>query len=88
MQTVQAVVLVLVLCVLIAAAFFVMARFRDYAAKDWRDPESDVSNFADLLARGYITEEEYRKIVSTSHGDSIADRSDHSPSGPRTERSS
>lgn len=88
MQTVQAVVLVLVLCVLIAAAFYVMARFRDYAAKDWRDPESGVANFADLLAQGYITEEEYRKIVSTSHGDSIAERLDHSSSGPRTERSS
>lgn len=86
--TAQAVVLVLVLCVLIAAGFYLMASFRDYTAKDRRDLESDVPNFAEMLARGDITEEEYRMIMAKSHGDSIAECPGRSPSGDRTERSS
>lgn len=78
--TVQAVLSVLVLCVLIAAAFYVMARFRDYTAEDRLEPESGLPNFREMLRRGVITEAEYRMIQSKSNGDSVAVDSSGSPS--------
>jgi uncharacterized membrane protein len=70
--TVQAVLGVLVLCILITAAIYLVARFRDYAAEDRPEPESLRANFKEMLRRGDITEAEYRMIQSKSNGDSIA----------------
>lgn len=69
---VQAVLGMLVLCILLAAAISLMARFRDYTADDRLGPDALRSNFQEMLRRGDITEAEYRKIQSKSYGDSIA----------------
>jgi len=69
----QAVAGLLVLTILIAVAFNLVSRFRDYAAEDWRRPESVHSNFQEMLRRGDITEAEYRKIHSRSDGDSVVE---------------
>ncbi len=70
--TVQAILGVLVLCILIAAAFYLVSSFRDYTAEDRPPSESLRSNFKEMLRRGDITEAEYRMIQSKSNGDSIA----------------
>jgi len=72
----QAVTSIVVLGITVAAVFYLMARFRDYAAKDGRDPLSTPLNFEEMLGRGDITEAEYRKIMAKSHGDSISARPD------------
>lgn len=59
----QALGLVLILCMLLFALAFFMSRFRDYAAKDRRDSNFDDSNFEEMLLQGDITEQEYRKIM-------------------------
>lgn len=71
--TMQAVVAVLVLCVLIAAGFWLVARFRDYAADDRQDPISPLPNFEEMLRRGEITAAEFRKIQSRSGSDSVTE---------------
>jgi hypothetical protein len=70
--TVQAVLALLVLGIVIAAAFYLVSRFRDYAAGDRPEPDSLRSNFQEMFRRGEITEAEYRMIQSKSYGDSIA----------------
>jgi hypothetical protein len=70
--TVQAVLGVLVLCILIAGALYLVSRFRDYAAENRPTDESLRANFQEMLRRGDITEAEYRMIQSKSNGDSIA----------------
>jgi|694.fasta_scaffold70764_3 hypothetical protein len=60
----QALGLVLILCMLLIGLAFFMSRFRDYAAKDRRDSSFDDSNFEEMLLQGDITEQEYRKIMS------------------------
>jgi hypothetical protein len=72
----QAVTSIVVLGITLAAVFYLMARFRDYAAKDGRDPLSVPLNFEEMLGRGDITEAEYRKIMAKSRGDSISARPD------------
>lgn len=69
--TLQAVTGLLVLGILLAVAFNLVSRFRDYAAEDWHDQESVLPNFQEMLRRGEITAAEYRKIQSRSDGVSI-----------------
>ena len=71
----QAVSGLLVLCILIAVTFNLVSRFRDYAAEDWREPDSMLPNFQEMLRRGEITAAEYRKIQSRSDGVSIVEQS-------------
>lgn len=73
--TMQAVAGLLVLCILIAVAFNLVSRFRDYAAEDWREPDSTLPNFQEMLRRGEITTAEYRKIQSRSDGVSVVEQS-------------
>lgn len=62
MPTVQAVLAVLVLCVLIAGGFYLVSIFRDYAAGD-REEETDVlANLREMHLRGDISDEEFRTI--------------------------
>ncbi len=72
--TLQAVAGLLVLCILIAVAFNLVSRFRDYAAEDWRQQESVLPNFQEMLRRGEITAAEYRKIQSRSDGVSVVEQ--------------
>ncbi|HBJ37447.1 MAG TPA: hypothetical protein DDZ51_22370 [Planctomycetaceae bacterium] len=76
--TVQAVAGLLVLCILIAVAFNLVSRFRDYAAEDGRDQESVLPNFQEMLRRGEITAAEYRKIQTRSDGVSVVEQTQRS----------
>lgn len=64
--TVRAGVAVLVLLVVATAAFFLVARLRDYTTQDWEEPQELLSNFEEMRLRGEITEEEFRTIQSAS----------------------
>ncbi len=72
--TLQAVAGLLVLCILLAVAFNLVSRFRDYTAEDWREQESVLPNFQEMLRRGEITAAEYRKIQSRSDGVSVVEQ--------------
>jgi uncharacterized membrane protein len=65
--TVQAGVSVLVLCVLIAGGFYLVASFRDYAAKDQETAQEMLANLQEMRRKGDISEEEFRIIQSRTH---------------------
>ncbi|MFK8114129.1 MAG: hypothetical protein AB8B91_18145 [Rubripirellula sp.] len=65
--TVQAGAAVLVLCVLIAAGFYLMASFRDYAAEDRETSEDVLVNLSEMHLKGDISDEEFRTIKSRTH---------------------
>ena len=65
--TAQAVIAVVVLCVLIALGFYLVSIFRDYAA-DNRGAAPDVlANLQEMHRKGDISDEEFRTIQSTTH---------------------
>ncbi len=74
--TVQAVLAVLVLCVLIAAGFYLLSIFRDYAADDHRGDDDVLANLRELHLRGDISEEEFRTIQAKTNLNRDANSSD------------
>lgn len=65
--TVQAVLGIMVLCVLIAAGFYLVSIFRDYAADDHRGTDDVLANLQDLHLRGDISDEEFRTIQAKTN---------------------
>ena len=65
--TVKAGLALLVLIVVSAAAFFLVARLRDYTAQDWDSSTSGLSNFEEMRLKGDISEEEFRTIEAATH---------------------
>ncbi|MEL6104501.1 MAG: hypothetical protein AAFU85_00630 [Planctomycetota bacterium] len=65
--TLKAGLAILVVIVLSAAAFFLVARLRDYTAKDWDSSSSGLSNFEEMRLKGDISEEEFRTIEAATH---------------------
>lgn len=65
MPTVQAVLGLVVLCILIAGGFWLVASFRDNAAKDVLSPEELLSNFEEMHREGDISGTEFRTIKAS-----------------------
>lgn len=63
---IQIVLTSLVLCVLVIAAFFVVARFRDCDDDGTLDAHETLANIDQMRARGDISEEEYRIITAST----------------------
>ena len=59
---VQLAVGLLVLCILISASFWLVSRFRDYAAHDQDDTLDALANLEEMHLKGDISEEEFRNI--------------------------
>ena len=59
---VQLAVGLLVLCILISASFWLVSRFRDYAAHDQDDTLDALANLEEMHHKGDISEEEFRNI--------------------------
>ena len=59
---VQLAVGLLVLCILISASFWLVSRFRDYAAHDQDDTLDAFANLEEMHLKGDISEEEFRNI--------------------------
>ncbi|GAA4469026.1 hypothetical protein [Novipirellula rosea] len=77
--TVQAGLSVLVLCILIAAGFYLVSSYRDYNANDGETVYETLANLKEMHLRGEISEEEYRTIEATTQRQ-LADRMQNDPS--------
>jgi len=58
---------VLILCVMIAAGFYLMASFRDYTAEDRESVEDVLANLREMHLKGDISDEEFRTIQASTH---------------------
>ncbi len=78
----------LVLCVLIAGAFYLLSSFRDYAAEDKEDTEEVLSKLKEMHLKGDISDEEFRTIQATTHRQSAGSPvNDDSPDGEESPKS-
>ncbi len=59
--------LLLILCVLIAVAFYLVSSFRDYAAQDTEDAQEALANLQEMHRKGDISDEEFRTIQANTH---------------------
>ena len=64
---VQASAAMLVLGILIAAAFYLVSSYRDYTAEDKEHVEGALSNLQEMHRKGDISDEEFRTIQATTH---------------------
>ena len=58
---------VLILCVLIAAGFYLVSIFRDYAADDQEEAFDPLANLEEMHRKGDISDQEFRKIQARTH---------------------
>lgn len=56
-----------VLGVLIAGAFYLLASFRDYTAEDQETIDGVLANLQEMHRKGDISDEEFRTIEATTH---------------------
>ena len=59
--------LVLVLCFLIAAGFYLVSIFRDYDDNDQDDTSDVLANLEEMHRKGDISDQEFRTIQSRTH---------------------
>ncbi|TWT83437.1 hypothetical protein CA13_49020 [Planctomycetes bacterium CA13] len=78
--TIQAGLSVLVLCVLIAVAFSLVSKFRDYNANDRETASDTLANLREIHLRGDIDDQEYRMIEATTHRQLANANHENSPS--------
>ena len=83
-------VAVLVLCVLIAAGFYLVSIFRDYAADDQDDTSDVLANLEEMHRKGDISDQEFRTIQATTHRqpvgpNAIDDSTTSADSSPNTQ---
>ena len=57
----------LVLCVLIAAGFYLVSIFRDYAADDQEAAIDPLANLEEMHRKGDISDQEFRTIQARTH---------------------
>ena len=60
-------VAMLILCILIAAAFYLVSSFRDYAAEDRDSSAEALANLQEIRLKGDISDAEFRTIEATTH---------------------
>ena len=87
---VQAGVALLVLCVLIVVAIYLLSTFRDYAAEDQEGRAEALANLLEMHRIGDIEDEEFRTIEATTHRPPVGSKTiDESPppdgSSPNTQ---
>ena len=78
---------VLVLCFLIAAGFYLVSIFRDYAADDQEDTSDVLANLEEMHRKGDISDQEFRTIQARTHrppagSSSIGDSTSQDGSSP------
>ena len=65
--TVQVGIALLVLCILIAAAFYLVSSFRDYTAQDQESTAEALFKLEEMHRKGDISDEEFRTIQTRTH---------------------
>lgn len=73
--TVQLGVGLVVLGILIAAGFYLVSIFRDYAADDQDDGSGAIANFEEMHRKGDISDQEFRTIQARTHRPPVGPRS-------------
>ena len=73
--TVQLGIGVVVLGILIAAGFYLVSIFRDYAADDQDNGSGALSNFEEMHRKGDISDQEFRTIQARTHRPPVGTRS-------------
>ena len=63
---VKAGIAILILIIVSASAFFLVARLRDYTSGDWDATDDQLLNFEEMRLKGDISEEEFRTIQAAS----------------------
>ncbi len=69
----------LIVIIVSAAAFFLVARLRDYTNGDWDSTSGGLLNFEEMRLKGDISEEEFRTIQAASHGTDEGDAPENRP---------
>ncbi|MCS7470974.1 hypothetical protein NZK35_30330 [Stieleria sp. ICT_E10.1] len=69
----------LILIIVSAAAFFLVARLRDYTNGDRDSTSSGLLNFEEMRLKGDISEEEFRTIQAASHRTDEGDAPENRP---------
>ncbi len=77
---------VLILCVLIAAAFYLVSSFRDYTAQDQESTSEALFKLEEMHRKGDISDQEFRTIKARTHQQS--DKFDPNDERPQTGGSS
>jgi uncharacterized membrane protein len=76
---------ILVLGVMIAAAFYLLSSFRDYAAEDKEPIDGALANLQEMHRKGDISDEEFRTIEATTHRQPVRSKvNDPTPPGQRS----
>jgi len=65
----------LILCVLIAAGFYLVSMFRDYADDDQQNPEEVLSNLREMHRKGDISDQEFRNIQANTYQNPVGPKS-------------
>ena len=65
--TVQVGIALLVLCILIAAAFYLVSSFRDYTAQDQESTAEALFKLEEMHRKGDISDKEFRTIQTRTH---------------------
>lgn len=65
--TVQAGLGLLILAILVTAATYVLASYRDYTAEDQFEPADVLANLEEMHLKGDISDEEFRTIKARTH---------------------
>jgi uncharacterized membrane protein len=80
--TVQVGTSVLVLCVLISIAVYLLSSYRDYAAEDKEHAVGALAKLQEMRVKGDISDEEFRTIQATTHRRPVRSNvNDDSPTG-------
>jgi uncharacterized membrane protein len=87
---VQVGIAVLILCILIAAAFYLVSSFRDYTAQDQESTPEALFKLEEMHRKGDISDEEFRTIQTRTHqqpeGSELKDeRSETDESSPESQ---
>ncbi|TWU01540.1 hypothetical protein Pla100_12750 [Neorhodopirellula pilleata] len=73
-----------IIAVVIAVAFWLLRRLRDYTTQDRPEPALSLSNLEEMLRKGDISEEEYRTIKASAHARFASSDSANTSAAPAT----
>ncbi|TWU54526.1 hypothetical protein Poly51_32450 [Rubripirellula tenax] len=78
----QAATAVVVLCILISAAFYIVASYRDYVVQDQELPSEGLANLLEMHRKGDISDEEIRTIKARTQRHSVEPITDDESTSP------
>ena len=80
--TVQAGLGLLILAILVTAATYVLASYRDYTAEDQFEPADVLANLEEMHLKGDISDEEFRTIKLANHPHQVGEATEADSASP------